>query len=612
MTRKQKKVLIKIIVSFILFILANALFPEGICKIAVFLAAYLVVGGDILLKAVRNIFRGNVFDENFLMSVATVGAFVIGEYSEGVFVMLFFQVGELLESYAVGKSRKSISKLMDIRPDHANIIIDGVLTEVEPEQIAIGDEIIIKAGERIPLDGVVVHGSSTVDTSALTGEPLPRDISYGDDVISGCVNLNGTLTVRVTKEFGESTVSKILDMVENASMKKAHAENFITKFSKYYTPAVVAAAVCVAVFGPIVTGDAFSVWFKNALIFLVVSCPCALVISVPLAFFGGIGGASGSGILVKGSNYFELLAKARVVAFDKTGTLTEGKFEVSEVIGANEYTNDMVLKLAASAEKYTLHPVGISVRAAYKGKIEEDIITDEMAGKGIKAVVGGKTVCVGNIRLMNDENIDLVDDGDERSGVYVSCDGIYIGRIIISDVVKTTSADAISDLKRKGVEKTVMLTGDRKESAREISDKLGIDESYAELLPDDKVNILEEIISSDIKGSVVYVGDGINDAPVLARADVGVGMGAFGSDAAIEAADIVLMDDDLRGVAKAVEISKKTLAIVRENIVFSLSVKGIVLILGVFGAAQMWQAVFADVGVSLIAILNSLRALKTK
>ncbi|MBQ6998169.1 MAG: cadmium-translocating P-type ATPase [Clostridia bacterium] len=612
MTNKQKKILKKIIISFILFITASILPFEGVVAFVAFFAVYLFIGGDILLKAVRNIFHGNVFDENFLMAIATIGAFAIGEYAEGVFVMLFFQVGELLESYAVGKSRKSITSLMNIRPDYANVLKDGELVAVAPATVRIGDEIIIKAGERVPLDGIVVDGTTTVDTSALTGEAIPQELSKGDTIVSGCVNLSGTVTVKVTKEFGESTVSKILDLVENAAMKKAHTENFITKFSKYYTPFVVLAAVCVASIGPLFTGDAFSVWIKNALIFLVVSCPCALVISVPMAFFGGIGGASRCGILVKGSNYFELLAKARIVALDKTGTLTKGKFSVCEVIAENGYDKETVLKLAASAEKYTLHPIGISIRESYTGTVTDDIETTEIAGKGIKAEVDGKIVCVGNISLMYDEKIELQPSDDARSVVYVSYDGIYIGRIIIADTVKDTSAKAISVLKDSGVESTVMLTGDKEEIALTVAEELGIDKVYSSLLPNEKVNILEDIIASTQNGSVIYVGDGINDAPVLARADVGIGMGAFGSDAAIEAADVVLMDDDLNGVAKAIKISKKTLAIVHENIVFSLAIKGIVLILGAFGIAQMWQAVFADVGVSCIAILNAMRTLKTK
>ncbi len=612
MTKKQKKVLIKIIISLAMFIGANVISPDGIWGFLSFAAVYLVIGGGILIKAGKNILSGSVFDENFLMAVATLGAFAIGEYSEGVFVMLFFQVGELMESYAVGKSRKSIASLMDIRPDSANILKEGKITAVSPEQVEIGDEIVISAGERVPLDGVIVSGNTTVDTSALTGEAIPRELSSGDDIISGCVNLSGTVTVRVTRGYEESTVSKILDLVENASMKKARAENFITKFSRYYTPIVVAAAVCVAVLGPVITGDAIYTWFRNALIFLVVSCPCALVISVPLAFFGGIGGASKCGILVKGSNYFELLANAGVVVFDKTGTLTKGSFEVNRIICENGADEETVLKYAALAEKYTLHPIGISIRNSYKGKEDYDVKVNEIAGKGVKADFDGKRVCVGSIRLMKDEGIAVNNSDDNLTGVYVSCDGIYIGRIILSDALKESTKSGISALKLAGIRKTVMLTGDKADSALQVADDAGIDEVHYELLPDNKVYILEEIISSNKKGSVVYVGDGINDAPVLARADVGIGMGALGSDAAIEAADVVLMDDNIGGTAKAIKISKKTLRIVRENIIFSLTVKAVVLVLGLFGAAQMWQAVFADVGVSFIAILNSMRALRSK
>lgn len=612
MTGKQKKNLTKIIISFIIFLLANFLPLKGIWVFSVFLVMYLIIGGDILLKAARNVKNGNAFDENFLMAIATIGAFIIGEYSEGVFVMLFFQVGELLESYAVGKSRKSVAELMDIRPDHVNVYNNGELVTVDPKSVNIGDEIIIKAGERIPLDGIIISGNTTVDTSALTGESIPNNLYEGDDVVSGCLNLSGTITVKVTKVFDESTVSKILDLVENASMKKAHAENFITKFSKYYTPSVVAAAFCVAILGPVITGDALSIWFKNALIFLVVSCPCALVISVPMAFFGGIGGASKCGILIKGSNYFEVLAKSNIIAFDKTGTLTEGKFKICDIIAYNGYNKEEVLKYAAIAEKYTLHPIGLSVREAYKGKIPEAIKIEEYAGKGVKAYIDDKVICVGNTYMMKDENISIESLDDDNTSVYVSYDGIYIGRIIISDAIKKTSKNAISCLKHKGIEKTVMLTGDKLFVAQTVADHIGIDEIYAELLPDEKVYILEEIISKNQIGNVLYIGDGINDAPVLARADAGIGMGAFGSDAAIEAADVVLMNDDLNDVVKAIEISRKTLRIVKENIIFSLTVKGIVLLLGVFGLAQMWMAVFADVGVSFAAILNSMRTLNTK
>lgn len=608
MTKKQKKRLYRIIAAFAMFLAVRLAPMRDTVKTVLYLAVYLFIGGDVLLKAAKNVVRGSLFDEDFLMAVATVGASCIGEYSEAVFVMLFFQTGELLESYAVGKTRKSISKLMDIRPDYANKEINGEIIQVAPESVEIGDEIIVKVGERIPLDGTIVFGSTSVDTSAITGEPLPKNIGEGDDVVSGCVNLSGAIMVRVSKKYTDSTVSKILDLVENAAMKKAPSEKFITKFSKYYTPAVVGAAICVAVLGPLLTGAPFVQWLKNALIFLVISCPCALVISVPLTFFAGIGGASKKGILVKGSNYFELLSKARVAVFDKTGTLTGGKFSVSKIVSKNGYTADDVLRIAASAEKFTFHPIGISVREAYKGEEMNTEKAEEISGKGVKAVVDGKTVCVGNASLVESENI-TVDEGD-KDGVYVACNGTYIGRIILSDCVKPNAKEAIRELKRLGISKTVMLTGDTADNANKVADDVGIDVVHSSLLPDEKVYILEEIISNNEKGSVVYVGDGINDAPVLARADVGIGMGALGSDAAVEAADVVLMDDNLLSAAAAVRISKKTLSVVRQNIVFSLGIKTAVLVLSVFGAAQMWEAVFADVGVMLIAVLNSLRAMK--
>lgn len=608
MTKKQKNRLLRIVAAFVLF-LAVRLIPMGDgIRTALYLAVYAFIGGDVLYKAARNVMRGSLFDEDFLMAIATVGSVCIGEYSEAVFVMLFFQAGELLESYAVGKTRKSISELMDIRPDYANKDINGEIVRVSPESVAVGDEIIVKVGEKIPLDGVVSAGATAVDTSAITGEPLPKNVAVGDEVVSGCVNLSGAITVRVSKKYADSTVSKILNLVENAAMKKAPAEKFITKFSKYYTPSVVGAAVCVAVFGPILTGAPFVQWLKNALIFLVISCPCALVISVPLAFFAGIGGASKNGILVKGSSYFELLAKAQVAVFDKTGTLTGGKFSVSKIIPKNDYSADEVLCIAASAEKFTLHPIGCSVREAYSGELMNTETAEEISGKGVRAIVDGKTVCVGNASLMESENIAV--DNTDKDGIYVSCDGIYIGRIIVTDCVKPNAKEAVRGLKRLGISKTVMLTGDTAVNADSIAGAVGIDEVHSSLLPDEKVYILEEIISKCEKGSVVYVGDGINDAPVLARADVGIGMGALGSDAAVEAADVVLMDDNLLSAVKAVKISKKTLSVVRQNIVFSLGVKATILILSVLGAAQMWQAVFADVGVMLIAVLNSLRAMK--
>lgn len=608
MTGKQKKMLLRIAISLVLLIIVHFLPFVGIGKTILYFAVYILIGGGILIKSAKNIMRGSFFDENFLMAVATVGAFCIGEYSEAVFVMLFFQIGELLESYAVGKTRKSIASLMDIRPDYANKIVGGSIIKISPEEAEIGDEIIVRAGERIPLDGVVVSGSTAIDSSAITGESLPIDVGEGDEVVSGCVNLSGVVTVRVKKKYGDSTVAKILNLVENASMKKAPAEKFITKFSKYYTPAVIGMAVCVAVFGPLVTGSPFVVWFKNALIFLVISCPCALVISVPLSFFAGIGGASKKGLLVKGSNYFELLSKAKVAVFDKTGTLTEGKFAVREIFSKNGYSADEVLRIAASAEKYTLHPIGCSVRESYSGKILDVEKAEEISGKGVRSIVNGKVACIGNMALMKSENVSV--DDAELNGVYVAYDGIYIGRIIISDSIKPTAKVAIEALKKLGIKRTVMLTGDSSGSAEEVAREIGIDEVYSSLLPDEKVNILEEIISDNDNGSVIYTGDGINDAPVLARADVGIGMGAIGSDAAVEAADVVLMDDDLLSVAKALKISQKTLSIVNQNIIFSLGVKIAVMILSVFSMAQMWLAVIADVGVMLIAVLNSLRAMK--
>jgi len=610
MNKRQKRTMIKIILSIILYAVVKLLPVDGIYDFAAFFLVYIIIGGDVLLKAARNIIRGSIFDENFLMSVATLGAFAIGEYSEGVFVMLFYQIGELMQSYAVGKSRKSISALMDIRPDYANILKDGKLFRVSPEDVKIGDEIIVRPGEKVPLDGEVVSGTTTVDTSPITGESIPKSIGVCDHIISGCVNLTGRVTVKVTQVYGESTVSKILDLVENASLKKATAEKFITKFSKYYTPAVVIAALCVAIILPVITGEAFSVWFRNALIFLVVSCPCALVISVPLAFFCGIGRASASGILIKGSNYFEFLANAKIAVFDKTGTLTKGKFEIKKIFPADGFEEEYVLRIAAIAEKYTLHPIGKSITAAFKGEISEADEINEVPGGGIVANFEGKAIVVGNHRFMCEKGISLPEVQNPFNTVYVSFDGIYIGRIVVGDEIKVQSASAIGLLKSEGVKKTIILTGDTESNAEAIGDALAVDEVYSCLLPYEKVSKMEEIISSNTSGNVIYVGDGVNDAPVLARADVGIAMGAYGSAAAIEAADAVIMDDNPENVSKAIKIAKKTLAIARENIIFALGVKVIVLILGVLGLARMWEAVFADVGVSVLAILNSLRILK--
>lgn len=610
-TGKQKKMLIRIIISAVL-LAAAALSPvEGIVRLAVFLVPYAVIGWDVLWKAVRNICHGQVFDENFLMALATIGAFATGEYPEATAVMLFYQTGELFQSYAVGKSRKSIAGLMDIRPDYANIEKDGRLVQTDPEEISVGDIIVVKPGEKIPLDGVVTEGSSTVDTAALTGESLPRSVSQGEDVISGCINLSGLLKVRVTKPFGESTVAKILDLVENSSSKKAKAENFITKFARIYTPAVVISAVLLAVIPPLISGG-WADWLHRALIFLVISCPCALVISVPLSFFGGIGGASRKGILVKGGNYLEALADCETVVFDKTGTLTKGVFKVTEIHPVG-MTAERLLELAAHAESYSVHPIAKSVCEAYGSEIDRSRITDgsELSGHGVKAVVDGIAVCAGNARLMEQTGITQPLESYHGTTVHVAADGKYAGCIVISDEVKESSAEAIKALKEKGVKKTAMLTGDSKDVGEQVAETLGIDTVFAQLLPADKVEKVEKLLEEKSpKGKLVFVGDGINDAPVLSRADIGIAMGAMGSDAAIEAADIVLMDDDPEKIALAIDISKKTRRIVRQNIVFALGVKLAVLILGALGMANMWEAVFADVGVSVIAILNAMRALK--
>ena len=616
MTRKQKKMVARIAASAVLLVAAVLIPYEGPWRFVLFLPAYFVIGWDVLWKAARNIAHGQVFDENFLMALATVGAFCTGffgegQYPEAVFVMLFYQVGELFQGYAVGKSRKSIASLMDIRPDYANVERDGQLTQVDPEEVAVGDTITVKAGERVPLDGVVLEGSSLVNTSALTGESVPRQVQPGDDVISGCVNQSGLLRVRVTKPFGESTVQKILDLVENSSSKKAKAENFITKFARYYTPIVVFCALALALVPPLFVGDWVG-WVQKALIFLVVSCPCALVISVPLSFFGGIGGASRQGILVKGGNYLEVLANTEIVVFDKTGTLTKGVFNVT-AIHPEEYSESGLLEMAALAESYSDHPISRSLKEAWGKELDASRVgeVEELSGRGVRAQVDGKTVCAGNDKLMEDIGVKWHPCHHVGTTVHVAVEGKYTGHIVISDEVKPDAKEAIAALKAQGVKKTVMLTGDAKAVGESVAKDLGLDEAYTQLLPGDKVDRVEALLSEKSpKGKLAFVGDGINDAPVLSRADIGIAMGALGSDAAIEAADIVLMDDKPSKIAKAMEISKRTLRIVQQNIVFALAVKLLVLALTPFGIANMWEAVFADVGVMVIAILNASRALQ--
>lgn len=613
----MKKRGIKIIISAILFVLALVIpFSNEWINNGLFIISYLVVGFEILKKAVRNIFRGKVFDENFLMAVATIGAFAIGEFPEAVAVMLFYQVGELFQSYAVDKSRKSIASLMDIRPDYANIEKDGKIEKVDPDEVKIGDIIIVKTGEKIPLDGVVVEGTSSLDTMALTGESVPRVVKTEDEVLSGCINKDGLLKIRVTKEFGESTVSKILDLVENASSKKSKSENFITKFAKYYTPTVVIIAVLLAFIPPIILKDfnTFSVWLYRALSFLVVSCPCALVISIPLSFFGGIGGASKMGILIKGSNYLEALANTEIVVFDKTGTLTEGIFEVQDIY-AEGIEKDELLRIVAHAENYSNHPIAKSVKKAYNKEIDENIIKNpqELSGKGIWAKIDEKDILVGNEKLMVEEKIDFKKCDEVGTILYVAIDKKYVGYVLIADKIKQDSSKTIRELKVMNIKETVMLTGDKKEVGEYVAKKLNMDKVYTELLPDGKVEKVEELLKQKSeKGKLVFVGDGINDAPVLTIADIGVAMGGLGSDAAIEAADIVIMTDETSKISKAINLSKKTMRIVRENIIFAIFVKIAVLVLTAFGASTMWEAVFADVGVSVIAIINALRMLNIK
>lgn len=584
-------------------------------QIALFIISYIIVGGDVVKRAVKNIFKGQVFDENFLMSIATIGAFFIGEYPEGVAVMLFYQVGELFQSYAVGKSRKSIASLMDIRPDYANVKKGDELVKVDPDEVQIGDIIVIKAGEKIPLDGKVIEGSSMIDTSALTGESVPREVEVGSDILSGCININGVITAEVTKEFGESTVSKILDLVENASSKKSNSEQFITKFARYYTPVVVIIAVFLAIIPPLVIdGATFSDWIYRALAFLVVSCPCALVISIPLSFFGGIGGASKKGVLVKGSNYLEALAETEIVVFDKTGTLTKGVFNVQE-IHPEGVSKEELLELTAHAESYSNHPISLSLKRAYSKEIDNGRISDveEISGHGVIATVNGKKVMVGNIKLMKMMDIPYFKGELIGTIVHVAVNNKYIGYIVIADEVKEDSAQAIKELKAANIKQTVMLTGDNKSIGSKVAKELGLDKVYAELLPADKVEKLEELFSQKSKkGKLAFVGDGINDAPVLARADIGIAMGGLGSDAAIEAADVVIMTDEPSKIATTMKISKKTLKIAHQNIVFAIGIKIIVLILSAFGITTMWAAIFADVGVTIIAVLNAFRALNVK
>lgn len=618
MSKKMKKRLYNIIAAAVVFLIGMIL-PEFIylsnnARLIIFLIAYIIIGRDILIRAAKNIRNGQIFDENFLMSIATIGAFLVGEYPEGVAVMLFYQVGELFQSYAVDKSRNSITELMDIYPEYANVKRGDTIEEVDPDEVEIDDIIVIKPGEKVPLDCVIINGNTTLDTKALTGESIPREAAVGDALISGCININGVVEARVTKEFGESTVTKILDLVENASSKKAEAENFITKFAKYYTPVVVICAVALAFIPPLFVGD-FGTWVYRALSFLVISCPCALVISIPLSFFGGLGGASKCGVLIKGSNYLEALAKTEIVVFDKTGTLTKGTFNVKEIRNNKNYNDKELIRLAAYAESYSNHPISAALKAAYGEEIDNKLITDteEIAGHGIKAVVDGKCIYAGNAKLMKSINVEFEDINAAGTVVHMAIDGSYEGCIIISDTIKTDSKWAVDELKHLSVKQLVMLTGDSKQAGEAVAGELGLDKVYTELLPADKVEKVEELFRQKSEaGKLVFVGDGINDAPVLARADIGIAMGGLGSDAAIEAADIVILTDEPSKIAKVMNISKKTLGIVKQNIVFAIGVKVLVLVLAAFGMATMWAAVFADVGVSAIAIINAMRALKVK
>ena len=621
MNKKQKKVLKRIILAVLCIGVLHFLPVDGTVKFLLYMIPYLIIGYDILIKAGKGIKNRQVFDENFLMAVATVGAILLGDYVEGTAVMLFYQIGELFQSYAVGKSRRNISDLMDIRPDYANIEKeDGSLEQVDPDEIEIGTEIVVQPGEKVPIDGVITEGSSTLNTSALTGESLPREAAEGDEVISGCINMTGLLKIRTTKEFGESTVSKILELVENSSSKKSRSENFISKFARYYTPAVCYGAVALALIPPIVRMAVMGVspmwgeWIFRALTFLVISCPCALVISIPLSFFAGIGGASNAGVLVKGSNYLETLSETKYVVFDKTGTMTQGVFEVSGV-HHNEKNADEILEYAALAESYSTHPISKSLQKAYGKPIDKTRVSDveEISGNGVIAKVDGVTVAVGNTKLMDHLNVDYMDCHSVGTVVHMAIDGVYAGHILISDLMKPHAKEAVEALKRAGIRKTVMLTGDRKQVAEQVAAELGIDEVYSELLPADKVAKVEELLGKKKeKEKLAFVGDGINDAPVLSRADIGIAMGALGSDAAIEAADIVLMDDDPLKISKAIRISRKCLRIVYENIYFAIGIKIICLFLGAIGIANMWMAIFADVGVMVIAVLNAIRALYVK
>ena len=631
MNKKEKKLLKRILIAGFVFLLALPLhYREAAFNVLgwelfqspvldyigfpTFLISYIIIGWDIIKKSLQNIKNGQVFDENFLMTVATVGAFFLGEYAEGVAVMLFYQVGELFQSYAVSRSRSSIAELMDIRPDYANVKRDGNLVQVDPEEVSVGDIIVVKPGERVPLDGMVIDGHSALDTSALTGESVPRDVFMGENVISGCINQTGILTVEVSKQFGQSTVAKILELVENASDKKSKSENFITRFARYYTPFVVYAALALAIIPPLVTGQPFMTWIYRALTFLVISCPCALVISIPLSFFGGIGGASKSGVLVKGSNYLEMLSNTEIVVFDKTGTLTKGNFVVSEV-SAQNMTKEELIEVAAYAEDYSSHPIATSIKNSYGKNIDASRIADieEIAGHGVKVMIDGKEVLAGNAKLMKLRRIKYKDTTPVGTVIYVAIGGKYAGYIQIADEIKDDSPQAILDLKTVGIKQTVMLTGDTDVVGKKVAAQLNLDKVFTELLPTDKVEKFEELMAQKSKkGTIAFVGDWINDAPVLARADIGIAMGGLGSDAAIEAADVVIMTDEPSKIATAIKISKKTLRIVRQNIVFALLVKGVVLVLGALGYANMWGAVFADVGVSVIAILNSIRSLNVK
>lgn len=622
MNKKQKKVLYRILLSLVfmigIMILTSYVSVNLYVEVVLYLIPYLIIGYDILRKAIKGILKRQVFDENFLMAVATVGAMCLGEFREGVAVMLFYQIGELFQSVAVGKSRRNIAALMDIRPDYANMMIDGKLQKVDPDDVEIGSEIIVNPGEKVPIDGIIVEGNTTFNTSALTGESVPRDAHCGDEVISGFINMTGEIKVKTTKEFGESTVSKILDLVENSSMKKSRSENFITKFAKYYTPAVCYSALALAIIPPVVLmlmgkDASWADWIIRALTFLVISCPCALVISIPLSFFGGIGCASTKGILVKGSNYLEALASAKYIVFDKTGTLTKGVFEVTHIDPTDNYDQQQLLYYAAHVEMASSHPISLSLQKAYGQSLDRDAVhnIEEIAGHGIRGTVHGHDVYAGNEKLMNKIGVDITEKHPEGTVVYMAIDNQYAGCIVISDVIKETSKAAIQSLKSQGIKETIMLTGDTKQTATKVAEEIGIDGVYSELLPADKVEKVEEILQNKgEKEKVAFVGDGINDAPVLSRVDIGIAMGALGSDAAIEAADIVLMDDDPAKISLAMKISLKTLRIVKENIVFALAVKFICLILGAFGIANMWLAIFADVGVMVIAVINATRALR--